>query len=39
MGEPRPIDSFVGLNLWTAGLDWYTSLPPRYSNTIQSVVQ
>lgn len=31
--------TFVGLNLWTAGLDWYTPLPPRYSNTIQSVVQ
>ena len=33
------VPGLVGLDLYTAGLDWYTALPPRYSNTIHSVVQ
>ncbi|MCR9245406.1 MAG: hypothetical protein NXI31_10265 [bacterium] len=33
------IPSLAGLDLWTAGLNWFTARPPRFSNTIQSVVQ
>jgi hypothetical protein len=33
------VPALVGLNLWTAGLDWNTALPPRYTNTIQSTVR
>jgi len=29
----------VGLSLYIAGLDWLTTLPPRYTNTIHTVVQ
>lgn len=33
------LPQFVGLHLHTAGLDWATALPPRVTNTIQSVLQ
>ncbi|MCA8973412.1 MAG: hypothetical protein KDC98_01755 [Planctomycetes bacterium] len=33
------VPGLIGLDLWTAGLDWYTVLPPRYTNTIHSTVR
>jgi hypothetical protein len=31
--------AFVGLDLYTAGLNYYSAQPPRYTNTIHSVVR
>jgi hypothetical protein len=30
---------FVGVNLWVQGLDWFTSLPPRYTSTLHTWVR
>jgi hypothetical protein len=30
---------FAGLPLWVQGLDWLTSLPPRYTQTVATMVQ
>jgi hypothetical protein len=32
------LQNLRGLQLWVAGLDWYTALPPRYTNTVLAVV-
>lgn len=29
----------IGIHLYVAGLDWLTTLPPRYTNTISTTVQ
>jgi hypothetical protein len=31
--------AFTGLQFWTAGLDYYTAQPPRYTNTIFSMLR
>jgi hypothetical protein len=33
------VPSLSGLQLWVAGLDWVTSQPPRYTNTLHTTVQ
>jgi hypothetical protein len=32
------LPQLAGLNLWVQGLDWFTALPPSYTQAFQTVV-